>query len=389
MADNQHDGRIAVGLIIHSLCYGGAERQVVEIARNLDRARFRVNIITFSDFTPLLKPDDELRKSLIILPKPSKFDVTVVWRLYKLLKGLRIDVAHAFLFDTELATRLASRLAGVRFVIGSERNADYELAKWRWILLRMTLPLTHLIIANSNSGATYHASLYGRHDQRYEVVHNGVDTERFHPRPRKVKKQELGFCESNIVIGMFASFKRQKNHILLFEALKDIVAANTSIRLILAGDNLLANFGDTLSYKAEVHRALNRCGLTAITTILGNRTDVESIYAACDMTVLPSLHEGTPNVVLESMACGTPVILTDVSDNASLVKHKEEGLLVRPGNFFDLRHALDTLCNDRELRESMGRAARRGAVDRSSNATMSKKIGNIYAEPFDTDIEDF
>jgi len=305
------------------------------------------------------------------------------------LKNLRIDVAHAFLFDTELATRLASRRAGVRFVIGSERNADYKLAKWRWFLLRMTLPMTDLIIANSNSGATYHASLYGRRDQRYEVVHNGVDTDRFHPMHRKVKKQELGFCESSIVIGMFASFKRQKNHILLFQALEEVVVSNPIIRLLLVGENLLDNYGDTQTYKAEMYQALNKHGLADITTILGNRSDVESIYAACDLTVLPSLHEGTPNVILESMACGTPVILTDVSDNASLVKHKEEGLLVQPGNIYDLRHALDTLCNDSALRESMGRAARRGAVDRLSNAIMSKKIGDIYAEPFDTDSEDF
>lgn len=378
-----------MALVIHSLCYGGAERQVVEIARNLRRSRFRVHIITFSDFTPLLQPDDELRNSLHIIPKRWKFDVLIVWRLYKLLRTLHVQVAHAFLFDTELATRIASRFAGVGYVIGSERNSDYELKKWRWLLLRITLPLTDLIIANSKAGASYHAMLYGHHKQHYRIVHNGVDTDRFHVADRSMNKQSLGFRKSDIVIGMFASFKRQKNHNLLFEALKDIVATNTNVRLLLAGDNLLANFGDTLSYKAEVHQALSQCGLTAITTILGNRTDVESIYAACDMTVLPSLHEGTPNVVLESMACGTPVILTDVSDNASLVKHKEEGLLVRPGNVFDLRRALDTLCSDRALRESMGRAARRGAVDRSSNVTMSKKIGNIYSEPFDAASEDF
>ena len=83
-----------------------------------------------------------------------------------------------------------------------------------------------------------------------------------------------------------------------------------------------------------------------------------------------------------SMACGIPVILTDVSDNALLVRHGKEGLLVRPGDVDELRDKLDTLCNDSALRETMGRAARQGAVDRLSIATMSRKIGDIYAQPF-------
>src|SRR5574338_1606365 len=91
---------------------------------------------------------------------------------------------------------------------------------------------------------------------------------------------------------------------------------------------------------------------------LGNRDDVERLYPACDVTVLPSLFEGTPNVALESMACGVPVIATDVSDNATIIPDGRAGYIVPLGDPARLAERIETILRDGALRASMSQAAR-------------------------------
>ena len=382
------DNQKVVALVVHSLRFGGAERQVVQIARHLCKEKFKVFIFTFSDFTPLLDESDLPRESLVVIEKRSRFDVTVFSRLARELRKRRVDIAHGFLFDSELVTRCVAKLAGVRLVIGSERNSNYKIERWRWLLLRLTLPLTDLIVANSRSGAEFHRSIYGRARQPYEVVYNGVDIHRFAPADRQKERQELGFSQNEVVVGMFASFKPQKNHAVLLNAAGRALAEGCKVRLLLVGDVLLDGHGKTDTYKSFVLDVIDQTGVEEVTTVLGNRTDVEKLYGVCDFTVLPSLHEGTPNVVLESMACGVPVIVSDVSDNSVLVEDSVVGYVVRVGDVGQLADRIVSLCTDVSLRRGMGARARETAVEKMSNIVMGKRIGEVYSDYVGSDASD-
>ena len=374
------NGRRLAALIIHSLCYGGAERQVVEMARHLDRDNFKVVIITFSDFTPLLASDDPLRDSLVVIKKRARLDFSVFWRLFKVLKEMEVSVAHSFLFDTEIATRLVAKLAGVELVVGSERNSGYRISAWRRIVLKLTLPLTDLIVANSNAGARYHQALYKRPCQKYAVVYNGVDIVRFSRSNRASVRRRLGYQENQFVVGMFASFKPQKNHIVLIEAMHAIVNRYSNIKLILVGDTLLDGFSKSNTYKASILQAIEEREMEDVIEILGNRPDVDQIYNSCDLTVLPSTHEGTPNVVLESMACGVPVIVSDVSDNALLIKNGFDGFVIPLGDTDALATAIERLYIDDNLRHQMGQQARKSVANRMSNESMGMNLGRVYLD---------
>ena len=380
---NNATEKLVVALLIPSLCYGGAERQVVEVARNLDRSRFETHIILLEDYMPILPEDDELRRFVHVIEKHGKFDVSVVWRLAALFKKLNVQVVHSFLFFSEIATRLAATMVGIRPRIGSERNTQYKMAKFRYVFLQATIGLADLIVANSTAGAKFHSNLYKLPASRYRVVHNGVDIARFRVRDRDECKKNLGLDETALIIGMFASFKKQKNHIELFRAMQPVVKKFPQVRLLLVGDTLLNDFGDTVEYKAEVKRVQHECGLDDTVIVLGNRTDVELIYSACDFTVLPSLHEGTPNVVLESMACGVAALVTDVSDNAMLVTDGQDGLVVAANDTNALQQKLEMLCGDAVLRALLGRGARVTAESRLSTQVMSENMARVYQNAFD------
>jgi glycosyltransferase involved in cell wall biosynthesis len=116
---------------------------------------------------------------------------------------------------------------------------------------------------------------------------------------------------------------------------------------------------------------------------LGHCEDVEHLYPACDVTVLSSLHEGTPNVLLESMACGVPVVATNVCDNEYIVRDGEVGYLVAVGDEAEMAHRMQTLLCDNLLRQEMGRMARAWVQKEFSNKRLAEKMESVYVELLD------
>jgi glycosyltransferase involved in cell wall biosynthesis len=310
--------------------------------------------------------------------KRGKYDVSVIPRLRRLLQELRADVVHGVLFDAQLAARVAGRLARVPVVVDSERNSNYEMRAVQRLAFRLTRGCVDVVVANSQAGAQFHRKLHGHAEIQYRVVYNGVDGERFRPLPRAELRRELGFDESHVVAGMFGSYKPQKNHPLFFAAAALVVKQHANLRLLVVGDQLVGGLRGTDDHKRRVATLVDELGLRERCVFLGNRPDPECLYNACDVVVLPSFYEGTPNVLLEAMACGVPTLATDVGDNARVVPDGSAGFIVPPGDEARLAERLARLAADAALRRRMGEAARRWVVERFSLERLAADTGAIY-----------
>lgn len=370
---------IRVLIVTSNLEYGGAQRQIVELANNVDPALCELHICSLSDFVPLAAqlPDSS---RLHIIRKRAKFDLTVVWRLARLMRRLRVDVAHGFLFDAEIATQLAGRLARVPAVLGSERNTRYELKRVQLLAHRLTRGCVDLVVANSQDGAEFSAAMRGHAPGKYRVVRNGVDAGRFRPLDRQAARAALGWGDDILGVGMFASLKPQKNHPLLLQAAARLLPRYPGMRLLFVGDVLWGGADGSDQYAEDVRRQLEQLGLRDIARFTGNRDDLPELYSACDITVLPSHYEGTPNVLLESMACGCPVIATDVADNRLVAPDGKVGRIVPAGDAEALAAAIDALLGDAGLRRRMGTAARAWAEKEFSTPVMAQRMLAVYRE---------
>ncbi len=377
---NTNNKRICVVLVIDDLEYGGAQRQVIELANNLDQARFDVHICTLSDYVPLGMQLKDSEHRLHTVVKKNKFDFTVVLRLVHLLKSLNADIVHSYLFSVDIASRLAGRVAGTELIIGSNRCANYSSRKRNILAYKMTRGCVDLIIANSKAGAQFDSVMYGQASSDYRVVYNGVDTERFRPQDRNAIRNELGIPSEKCVIGVFASFKPQKNHSMLFRAFRIILDSFQDTQLLIVGDQLYGNMAGTGEYHARIEALIDKLGIRHRCTFLGNRNDVERIYPACDITVLSSLYEGTPNVLLESMACGIPVVATNVCDNSYIVKEGKTGFLVEVDDVEGMADLIQTLLENKTLRQKMGQKARDWVVNEFSLSQLARKTENVYLE---------
>ena len=188
---------LVVVLVISDLEFGGAQRQVVELANHLNPDEFDVHVCTLDAYVPLASSLRDRDRRLHIIRKRHPLDFTVIFPLARLLRRLQADVVHGFLFDAEIAARLAGRLAGHSpgkpIVISSERNAHYQPKKRHVWLRRLTRRYHHLTIANSRAGADFNRGLLGQPQDHYRIVHNGVDTERFRPADgRRLRRRGRG-----------------------------------------------------------------------------------------------------------------------------------------------------------------------------------------------------
>jgi glycosyltransferase involved in cell wall biosynthesis len=372
---------LRVLLLTSSLHYGGAERQVVELARLLDRRHVQ----------PFLCCLDGTRTVFDLAPSPTpiamarrraRFDPLPFLRVGWLLRRWQIDVVHAFLFDAEMIGRLMGWLTRVPVIIASERNSDYLPMPLQDRAQRLTRPLVDLMIANSHAGRRYAIAHLGFAPDRVAVVHNGVDTARFAPADKATARARLGLPANAPVVGMFGSFKPQKNHAMYFRAARRILDRQPATRFLSVSHVPWQPWNGAASadYQASLRALLDELGLGERMVILTNRDDIDRLYAACDLTVLTSRREGTPNVVLESMACGVPVLATDVADNALILDEASGGGVVRLEADDELAERTCALLADPAALRAAGTRARRAAVERFSMPRCVAAIAALYEQ---------
>ena len=370
---------IKVLIVISNMEFGGAQRQIVELVNNIDITKFELHVCSLSNYVPLAEQFNDNVK-VHIIHKKSKFDFTVVFKLIKLIRKYKFNIIHSYLFDAEIAARLAGKLSNTRsVVIGSERNANYKLKPIQKKAYNLTKNMVSYIIANSQSGADYNASQTNQPKYKYHVVYNGVDTTRFIPRDKGSTRKALNIPDNIRLIGMFASFKEQKNHPFLIAALEKLKENGQQFKLLLVGDTLHGGLHGSDDYTEKIKQQITHCNFSEDVILLGNRDDIETIYPACDFTVLPSLFEGTPNVVLESMACGVPCIATNVSDNSMIIDHGQSGYIIELGDVESLTTYIHGLLNHPEKVQSFSKASRSIMLNKFSSAKLAENMCRIYA----------
>ncbi|HWL95240.1 MAG TPA: glycosyltransferase [Phycisphaerae bacterium] len=370
------DPRIVVALLTSSLERGGAERQVVELANALDPSIFRVVVISLSDENPLAHELHDANNRLIVLRKRRKFDLALVLRVARTLRRINASVVHSFMFDAEMVGRLAGRLARVPAVICSNRCPHLGRSKFKLWLSRATESCFDVIIANSWAGLEFERDTQGMDPARLCVVPNGVDTSRFAPRERAGSRRELGIPEDAVVFGMFAHFRGNKDPVTLLKAAVVILERNPSAYLVLVGasdgDGPLSLFGQCRAIAAEAPQVADRILFT------GRRDDAARLYNMIDIKVLSTRFEGTPNVILEAMASGLPVVTTDVSDNRRIVLDGQSGFLVPPSDVDALANRMELLIRDEPLRRAMGVEGRSRAVSEFSTQALARRTAAVY-----------
>lgn len=326
--------------LIRSLDAGGAERQLVALARDLHGRGMDVTVCVFYGGGVFERDLRESGIRIVNLQKRGRWSILETSK--RLLRSIPPDcrIVHGYMGGANhllLAMRPWLRRRGLLVVCGV-RATNMDLREYdvvsrfaQWIHDRM-LRWADGVICNSRVAARELASQVPA--ARLAVVPNGIDCSRFRydDTLRAAGRSDLGLTDGEIAIGQVGRIDPQKNHRLLVESLSRLLPSFPNLKLVLVGEG-------TAEHREAVEQWIDAVGMRANVVWSPATEDMAKIYSSLDVLCQPSLSEAFPNVVAEAMACGLPVVATDVGDTSLIVDAC--GWVVAPGDAQAFRDGLE------------------------------------------------
>ncbi len=350
------DTQMAVTFCITELDVGGAEKAMVRIAAGLKHRGWTVRVISLRNEGPLAEPLITAGIPVTALECGGFGDVRALFRLTSALRTHPPDVLCCFLHQANIYGRLAARRAKIPVVVSGVRVADRR----RWVTMtdRWTQNCTDQYIAVSDNVAALHCRLCHIPAAKMSSISNGVDGS----VPREAAQKPSVQPHELLFVGRLTE---QKAPLDLLEAYRRLPAElRESTRLTFVGEGPL---------RQRLQLEIASGGLANAVTLVGNSPDVPKLMQQATLLVLPSRWEGLPNVVLEAMANGLPVVATAVDGTLELISEGETGWLVPPAQPDALSAAIADALNNPDHRQAYSEKSQLIAVTRFSwNAAIDR-----------------
>jgi glycosyltransferase involved in cell wall biosynthesis len=283
----------------------------------------------------------ELGTRTIAMPLRRRIDPVCWWRLWRFCRGNQIDLIKTYSSkDHWLALPLY--LCGIP-VARARCITDPIGNKWRAFIFKHGCSK---IVADASVIKRQLVQQNGIDPAKIEVIGSAVDLQKFNPSRDRMKfRREMGFTADTPFIASIGMIRPDKGQLILVDAARLVLSQRPDARFVIVGQGT-----GYLKLGEKVRNAITRAGLAAKVLMIGYRWDTPDIFAACDMVAIASLRtEASPIVLREAFASDRPVVATKVGDIPEIIEHRQNGLLVEPGDSEALAAAILEFLSDQKL----------------------------------------
>lgn len=333
-----------VVLLTRDLDYGGAQRQLVVLAKGLHAKGHMVVVAPFYSSGPLEQELLETGVRIRPLQKRGRWDLLpFLFRLARVMREERPEILYSYL--TDLVTVVLKPWFPSTKIVWGIRSSNRDLSGYdrvTQITAKLTFKLSRLadaVIANSRAGCNYHVA-QGYSRAKVVVIPNGIDTQRFRPDPeaRRHVRSEWGIHDHEQVIGIVGRLDPVKDHATFLQAAGLLTQERNHLQFVCVGDG-------PAEQRDSLHQLTRSFKLTEHVIWLDGRSDMPAVFNALDLLVSSSISEGFSNVIAEAMACGVMCVVTNVGDSAWLVR--DAGEVVPPRDPVALKNAIEKVLDRR------------------------------------------
>ncbi len=342
------------------------------LSRALPSDEFDVHVGVLTRSGPLEEPLREAGIPVELIGKKWKLDPSAWMRTRKLIRRLKPDIVHTWIFAANCYGRHAAFCEKVPSVVAGERCVDpwkrsYEL----WIDRRLA-KRTDRIATNSNGVVDFYAQ-HGIPRDKFTVIPNGIDPTCVDDGPSKAELIEsLKLPKDSFLIGTVSRLWPQKR-------VKELIWSMELLRSGRDGDSHLLIVGDG-PLRDRLGQFAGDSGLSPYVHFLGERRDAAKLMKAFDCFWLGSGYEGQSNAVMEAMCAGTPPIISDIPGNRDLVQHDRSGWLIPLTDTAGYARKAHIVFDEPERAKEIGEAARRRMLDEFTVERMIDGYRQLYQQ---------
>lgn len=373
-ATHERPPTLRVAHVIQNLNFGGMERILHTLARELPKEGIEVHIVVldyFGHFANGLEQSAGLHR----VPRMGWSSFAYPRHLIDILRGIAPHIVHSHAGVWFKAAR-ASRLSGVRCVVHTDHGRPHPVPVVDRVVDNIASRWTDVVVAVSDALADTLTTSVVHKSTRIQVIRNGVDTTRAIPAAsRAMVLRDIGIPEHSWIIGTVGRLEPVKNYALAIRAFARLLANSSDADppgyLVIAGDG---SERESLTGLAEA------TGISHRVRFLGWQGDVERIYACMDLFTLTSLSEGTSVSLLEAMSVGVCPVVTDVGGNAAVLGAELDDLLVPSGGESALAAAWHRFLSNPRLREERALRARVRVEAAFSLRSMIRQHAALYRD---------
>jgi len=328
----------------------GVKRLFAWMIPRFDTSRFDVSLVSLRKKDLSEETLESFGVDITYLHK-SKFDPATLPALLKVIDRKQIDILHLHGYGATTFGRLAGAMRRIPTIL--HEHANLTNTPWFQKVADAALePFTDIGIAVSQSTADFVINARKMPPDKVKVVYLGVPLEEF-SRPRSADeiaaaRAELGIQPGQFVVGTVTRLHDSKGNSFLVDAARLVINDRPGTRFYMVGE------GPLLESLQQQARAL---GLGDRFVFAGFAKDVARVVSAFDISVFPSLWEGTPLTVFEALAMGKPIVATDADGLLDVLTHDRDAIIVPKRDAAALAGAISRMIDDAALRERLGAGA--------------------------------
>ncbi len=349
----------------------GPAKQLFQLIKYANGTDVRWLICDTDEKCNLWQFRDETKKrgiSFITLKEYFRYDPSPVWQAYKIIKENNIHIIQSHGYKTNAIALVLKILTGLPWIsVVHGWTAEDLKVKLYNKLDSYLLRYPDRIITVSDSYRDRLIAM-GIPTSKVITIHNALDPEEHIASVQDVRK-ELGLSKDIFVIGVIGRLSTEKGQRVFLDAFREIKTSIPGVKTLIIGDG-----PDMTSLKKHSCSL----GFNGSVKFLGHRDNILPFYKAIDLLVIPSFSEGLPNVLLEAMYFGKPVVATSVGGIPEVLTHNYSGILVNPGDSKAMAREVVRILSDKERTSSLVKKGKEVVLESFLPENRVRKILDIY-----------
>jgi glycosyltransferase involved in cell wall biosynthesis len=368
--------------VFDNLEFGGGERVFAQLINRLSGKRYKI-MVTCLPTGVFIEKIKGTGVQVRPVDMSNRFNPRVILQLADLMKREKVDIVHSQGARADFFARMAAKFAGVPIVISTVPMPveGFDVSPIRKLIYtvfnRFSERFVDRFIVVSDALEKAMIEKHKIEPQKVVKIYNGIETDEYCMADEEIVcrrsrfRKESGLGEDVPVIGVIGRLVWQKGFKYFIEAIPDVLKEFKEARFLLVGEGKLE---DELKAKSRKLKLEDKIIFT------GFMSDIKDVLASIDILVIPSLHEGLPVVLLESMAMMKSIVATNIEGVMEILENGVTGLLVPPRDIKALAEAIINMLTHKDEALQMGITARKVVTERFGVDIMVQKVEDVYEE---------